>query len=163
MDFGTRYRIEKLLGASGMGKVYKAFDKELSCIIALKTLQPELVSDPTAKRFAFCRGAACSDGRRRTWRPAITRGRPGNGIEQHYLVHGIPSGLLVDRPAGLRRGRRARARIGNRLTCARIFLCGPALPLFHDVCDRPWCGKGRGTHCCRGAIEGPATASRLKL
>ncbi len=46
--FGPRYRIESLVGEGGMGKVYKAYDKDLDRIIALKLVRPELSSDPVS-------------------------------------------------------------------------------------------------------------------
>src|SRR5690349_15731150 len=51
-DFGRRYHVLLLLGTGGMGKVYKANDKELDRTVALKVLRPDLVADPQAlQRF----------------------------------------------------------------------------------------------------------------
>src|SRR5690242_1605533 len=51
-DFGPRYHVLLLLGTGGMGKVYKANDKELDRTVALKVLRPDLVADPQAlQRF----------------------------------------------------------------------------------------------------------------
>ena len=51
-QFGPRYRIESLIGAGGMGKVYKAYDKDLDRTVALKVVRSEFASDPgSMQRF----------------------------------------------------------------------------------------------------------------
>lgn len=51
-DFGPRYRIESLLGQGGMGRVYKAWDKELERMVAIKVVRQGIMNEASAlKRF----------------------------------------------------------------------------------------------------------------
>jgi tetratricopeptide (TPR) repeat protein/predicted Ser/Thr protein kinase len=43
---GNRYEILELLGEGGMGAVYKAADREVDRIVALKVIRPEMASNP---------------------------------------------------------------------------------------------------------------------
>lgn len=50
--FADRYEVIATIGEGGMGMVYHARDEELGEEVAIKTLRPELVSDPTlVERF----------------------------------------------------------------------------------------------------------------
>lgn len=47
-----RYKIIEILGAGGMGRLYKAFDKEIREIVALKLIKPEIIAQGKAiERF----------------------------------------------------------------------------------------------------------------
>ena len=51
--FAERYQIIEELGKGGMGKVYRALDKELKEEVALKLIKPEIASDKkTLERFS---------------------------------------------------------------------------------------------------------------
>ncbi len=50
--FATRYEVLEELGKGGMGRVYKALDKEINEEVAIKLLKPEIASDEgTVERF----------------------------------------------------------------------------------------------------------------
>ena len=48
--FGARYRIDRRIGAGGMGAVYEAFDRELGENVALKVIRPEVMERAGAAR-----------------------------------------------------------------------------------------------------------------
>ena len=44
--FGGRYEIRQVLGEGGMGTVYKAWDREVEHLVALKLIRPDLADEP---------------------------------------------------------------------------------------------------------------------
>ncbi len=49
----NRYEIRKVLGAGGMGMVYRAFDRQLEEIVAVKTLKPEAIAQDSKSLERF--------------------------------------------------------------------------------------------------------------
>lgn len=45
--FAGRFEVQEEIGSGGMGMVYRALDRELGDQVAIKTLRPELLQDPT--------------------------------------------------------------------------------------------------------------------
>ena len=47
----NRYEIKEILGAGGMGVVFRAYDRELQEAVAIKTLKPEVMDPQSIERF----------------------------------------------------------------------------------------------------------------
>src|SRR2546427_6629235 len=56
----AHYRVMEKIGAGGMGTVYKAYDKKLQRVVALKLLPPEYVSQQDRRRRFFQEARAAS-------------------------------------------------------------------------------------------------------
>ena len=52
-SLGMRYDITAVLGAGGMGTVYRAVDRELQEVVAIKTLKPEMLSSDASALERF--------------------------------------------------------------------------------------------------------------
>ena len=94
----NRYEIMAVVGFGAMGSVYKAFDRELAEVVAVKALRPELLTEPIVlDRFkAEVRLA------RRISHPAVVRTHDfGEWDGVHYLtmeyVEGLTARDLIDR------------------------------------------------------------------
>ena len=56
----AHYRIMEPIGAGGMGAVYKAYDKKLQRVVALKLLPPEYIAQQDRRRRFFQEARAAS-------------------------------------------------------------------------------------------------------
>ena len=86
---------------------------------------------------------------------AAARGRPDARRDERHLVHRVRAGILVDRPAGVRRAGRAGTMARHHQGRAGAQLRGAAFPLRDVVGDDPRRGTGCGVRggADRGAGE----------
>jgi serine/threonine-protein kinase len=94
-----RYRIGALLGSGGMATVHRAHDDRLGRDVAVKTLLPNLASDPVvAQRFdreARAMAAVADAGLVAVF--DVDPGDPAAGREPFFVMELCPGGSLADR------------------------------------------------------------------
>ena len=120
------YEIRSLLGAGGMGEVYRATDPRLARDVALKVLPPEVASDPARierfRREARAVAALNHPGIVTIHSVEESGGRPlphdgarrGRGPRPAHPRGGLPGGRLLELAAALASALRRRAREGDR-------------------------------------------------
>src|SRR5262249_14560021 len=97
-----RYRIESLLGAGGMGAVYRAFDTELDRVVALKVVRPELAGNPhTVKRCKQDLLRASRISHKNILRIHDLGDADGTKFITMAFVEGTDLGRLIDRTGAL--------------------------------------------------------------
>ncbi len=122
--FADRFEILGTIGEGGMGKVYRARDTELGEDVAIKTLRPELLTDPTLiERFKSETRLA----RRITHQNVVRTHDFGEWAGVYYLtmeyVEGITVRELID----------DRGRLGVQSTLAIARQLAESLAVAHDV------------------------------
>jgi serine/threonine-protein kinase len=119
-----RYEIKKVLGAGGMGVVYRALDRELDEVVAIKTLKPEAVAADANSLERFKQEIRLA--RRITHRNVVRTHDLGEVNGQYYITMEYVEGTSLKELIK----RRGRLPVGVTLTVGKQ-LCR-ALEVAHE-------------------------------
>jgi serine/threonine-protein kinase len=116
---GGRFELLGLLGTGGMGSVYKARDRELGELVALKMLHPELANSP-ARLERFRQEVRLA---RRVTHPAVAR---TYDIGEHGPARFLTMEFIEGEALSGRLGREGRLSVSRTLELARPICSGLA-------------------------------------
>ncbi|MGH9433129.1 MAG: serine/threonine-protein kinase, partial [Terriglobia bacterium] len=119
-----RFKVVRFIGRGGMGEVYEARDLDLGVRVALKTVRPEIASDPrTLLRFKHEIQLA-----RRVAHPNVCR---MHDLERHQPLEGEEKAEIVFLTMELLEGET----LADRLHRQGRMSCNEALPLVRQMVD----------------------------